>query len=156
MINPEVGKTWEGRNIDGKFPLRRWLGGSEHSAVFLTELPGQATQKAAIKLIAADGAEADRQLSRWRAAARLSHPNLIRIFDAGRCRLDGMPLLYLVMEYAEEDLSQIVPQRPLVFGEANDMLPPLLDALSYLHSKGFVHGRIKPSNVLAVGDQLKL
>jgi TonB family protein len=43
-----------------------------------------------------------------------------------------------------------------VFGEANDMLPPLLDALSYLHSNGFVHGRIKPSNVLAVGDQLKL
>ncbi len=36
------------------------------------------------------------------------------------------------------------------------MLPPLLDALSYLHGKKFVHGRIKPSNVLAVGDQLKL
>ncbi len=36
------------------------------------------------------------------------------------------------------------------------MLPPLLDALTYLHSKGFVHSRIKPSNILAVGDQLKL
>jgi TonB family protein len=36
------------------------------------------------------------------------------------------------------------------------MLPPLLDAVSYLHNKGFVHSRIKPSNILAVGNQLKL
>jgi TonB family protein len=41
-------------------------------------------------------------------------------------------------------------------GEAADMLPPLLDALSYVHGKQFVHSRIKPSNVLAVGNQLKL
>jgi TonB family protein len=156
MSNPVVWKTWESRVVDGKFPLRRWLGGSEHSAVFLTELPGLLSSKAAIKLIAADGAEADRQLSRWRAAAQLSYPNLIRIYDAGRCRLDATPLLYVVMECAEEDLSQILPHRPLVPGEANDMLPPLLDALSFVHGKGFVHGRIKPSNVLAVGNQLKL
>jgi len=36
------------------------------------------------------------------------------------------------------------------------MLSPLMNALAYLHDKGMVHGRIKPSNVLAVGDQLKL
>jgi TonB family protein len=156
MSNPGVWKTWEGRAVDGKFPLRQWLGGTEHNAVFLTERPGQASPKAAIKLIAADGAQADRQLSRWRAAAQLSHPHLMRIYEAGRCRPDGTPLLYVVMEYAEEDLSQILPQRPLAPAEVTDLLPPLLDALSYLHGKGFVHGRIKPSNVLAVGDQLKL
>ena len=76
MSNPEEWKKWEGR-VDGKFPLRQWLGGSEHSAVFLTERPGQ-SQKVAIKLIAAD-AEADRQLSHWRAAAQFSHPHLMRI-----------------------------------------------------------------------------
>jgi len=156
MSNPEEWKKWEGR-VDGKFPLRHWLGGSEHSAVFLTERPGQPSQKAAIKFIAADdAAEADRQLSRWRAAAQLSHPHLMRIYEAGRCRLDGMPLLYLLMEYAEEDLSQILPQRPLAPAEVTDLLPALLDALSYLHSKGFVHGRVKPSNVHAMGDELKL
>ncbi len=153
MSSPEAWKKWEGR-VDGKFPLRQWLGGTEHSAVFLTERPGQ-SQKVAIKLIAAD-ADADRQLARWRAAAQLSHPHLMRIYDAGRCRLDGTPLLYLVMEYAEEDLAQILPQRPLAPAEVTDLLPPLLDALSYLHSKGFVHGRVKPSNVHAMGDQLKL
>ena len=154
MSSPEEWKKWEGR-VDGKFPLRHWLGGSEHSAVFLTERPGHADQKVAIKLIAAD-ADADRQLTRWRAAAQFSHPHLMRIYEAGRCRLDGTPLLYFVMEYAEEDLSQILPHRPLAAGEVTELLPPLLDSLSYLHSKGFVHGRIKPSNVHATGDQLKL
>ena len=154
MSKPEEWRQWEGRVVDGKFPLRQWLGGSDHSAVFLTERPGQ-TQKVAIKLIAAD-AEADRQLSRWRAAARLSHPNLMRIFEAGRSQVDGTPLLYLLMEYAEEDLSQILPQRPLAPSEVTDLLPALLDALSYLHGKGLVHGRVKPSNVQAMGDELKL
>jgi TonB family protein len=154
MITPETWKKWEGR-VDGKFPLRQWLGGSDHSGVFLTERPGHPTQKVAIKLIAA-GADADQQLEHWRAAAQLSHPHLMRIFDAGRCRLDGTSLLYLVMEYAEEDLSQILPQRALSAAEVADMLPPLLDTLFYLHQKGFVHGRIKPSNVHAAEDQLKL
>jgi TonB family protein len=106
--------------------------------------------------MAANDAQSERQLSRWRAAAQLSHPHLMHIYEAGRCRLDNTPLLYVVMEYAEEDLSQILPQRPLAPAEVTDLLPPVLDALSYLHGKGFVHGRIKPSNVMAVGDQLKL
>ena len=153
MNNTEAWKTWEGRTVDGKFPLRRWLGGSDHSAVFLTDLGG--SQKAVIKLIAAS-LNADRQLSRWATAAKLSHSHLIRLFEMGRCRFDGTPLLYLVMEYAEEDLSQIIPQRPLTPAEVGDMLPPVLDTLSYLHSKGLVHSRIRPSNILAVADQLKL
>jgi len=153
MSGTEVWKSWEGRVVDGKFPLRQLVGGSEHSAVFLTERPGQPSQKFAIKLIPADAGDADRQLVRWRAAAQLSHPHLIRIYETGRC---GLTLLYIVTEYAEEDLSQILPHRALIAGEVSDMLPPLLDALSYLHGRGFVHARVKPSNVLAVGDQLKL
>ena len=151
-----VWKSWSGRTVGGKLPLRQWLGGSDHSAVFLTERQGQ-PQRAAIKLMAAeDSAEAEHQLARWRAAAQLSHPHLIRIFEAGRSQIDGAPFLYVVMEYAEEDLAQILPQRPLAPAEVTDLLLPVLDALSYLHGKGLVHGRIKPSNVLAVGDQLKL
>jgi serine/threonine protein kinase len=156
MSNPGDWKSWAGRTVDGKFPLRQYLGGSDHSAVFLTERPGKPSSKAAIKLIAADGANVERQLSRWRDAAQLSHAHLMRIEEAGRCRIDNTQLLYVVMEYAEEDLSQILPQRPLAPAEVTDLLPPVLDALSYLHAKGFVHGRIKPSNVEAIGEQLKL
>jgi TonB family protein len=60
------------------------------------------------------------------------------------------------MEFADEDLAQILPHRALLADEVSDLLPPLLDAVSYLHGKSFVHSRIKPSNILAVGNQLKL
>jgi len=150
----EIWKTWEGRLVDGKFTLRRWLGVSANSAVFLTDL--RPSQKAAIKLIPAEAKDAEKQLSHWRAAAQLSHPHLLRIFESGRCQMDGSTYLYLLMECADEDLSQILPHRALTPAEAADLLPPLLEALSYLHAKRMVHGRVKPSNVQAVGDQLKL
>ena len=156
MGKPESWKTWEGQEVEGKFPLRQLLGGTEHTAVFLTELPGSKSQKVAIKLIELQGEDAVHRVAQLRSAAQLSHPHLIRMFEAGRCVVDGTPLVYAVMEAAEEDLSQILPQRPLSPAEVSELLPPLLDALSYLHGLGFVHGRIKPSNVLAVGDQLKL
>ncbi len=156
MSKPETWKSWEGRVVDG-FPLRQWLGGSNHSAVFLTETTGTPPQKAAIKLMAAEGgAEAERQISRLRATAKLSHPNLIQTFRAGQFKIDGTPLVYIVMECADDDLSQVLPQRALELAEVKDLLPPLLGALSYLHGSGLLHGRIKPSNVLAAGDRLKL
>ena len=141
--------------VDGKFPLGQRVGGSDHSEVFLTERRDH-PQKAVIKLVAADYADSERQLSRWQDAAKISHPHLIRIFDSGRCQLFGTSFLYVVMECAEEDLSQILPQRPLMPAEVADLLPPLLEAVAFLHANGYVHGRIKPTNVLAVGDQLKL
>lgn len=152
----EAAKQWEGQIVEGTFPLRQYLGGTDHSAVFLTEFGDGVPQKAAIKLYPADAATADLQLSSWESAAQLSHPSLLRLLRSGRCRIDGNDLLYLVMEYAEEDLSQILPQRALSTEETRDMLGPVLDALQYLHGKGFVHGDLKPANILASGDHLKL
>jgi protein TonB len=60
------------------------------------------------------------------------------------------------MEYAEENLSQILPERTLTAEEARGMLPPILRVLQFLHDQGFVHGHIQPSNILAVADQVKL
>ncbi len=156
MSKPDTWKSWEGLVIKGKFPLRQWLGGSDHSAVFLTEFADHHTQRAAIKLIQVDEGNAETRLSRLRATAKLSHPHLIRTFESGLCRLDGSPFVYVLMECADDDLSRILPERPLDPSEVSDLLPPVLDALSYLHKNGFVHGRVKPSNVLAAGDQLKL
>jgi len=156
MSKPDTWKAWEGLVIKGKFPLRQWLGGSDHSAVFLTEFADQHVQRAAIKLIQVDEATAEARLSSLRASAKLSHPHLIRTFESGFCRLDGSPFVYVLMECADDDLSRILPERPLDPLEVSDLLPPVLDALSYLHKNGFVHGRVKPSNVLAAGDQLKL
>jgi TonB family protein len=156
-----VWKQFEGRVVDGKFPLRQWLGGSELSAVFLTERTGNASQKAAIKLISAKGFSTGNideaaQLARWANSAKLSHPHLIRLFESGRGQIDDAKFLYVVMEYAEENLAQILPLRPLSPAEVNEMLPPTAEALAYLHQAGFSHGHIKPSNILAVGNQLKI
>src|SRR3989440_11385762 len=145
----------EGQVIANRFRLRHYLGGTDDSAVFLTQLAGPQSQKAAIKFITA-GPTADLQLSLWHRSTELAHPNLIRMLDVGRCRLENRDRLYVVMEHAEEDLSQILPQRPLTASEGREMLEPVLDVLVYLHSKGLVHSRITPSNILATADQLKL
>jgi TonB family protein len=152
----EAWKQWEGQVVDGRFPLRQYLGGSDHGAVFLTEHDGRESEKTAIKLIPADPANAELQLSRWKHAAQLFHPHLLRLFEMGRCELDGVALLYLVMEYAEENLSQILPQRPLTAEETRDVLVPVLDALACVHRQGFVLGHLKPANIMAVGDKIKL
>ncbi|HLX84586.1 MAG TPA: TonB family protein [Terriglobales bacterium] len=157
----ELWKQWTGRDVAGKFTLESYLGGSDHSAVFLTtRSSGAGSGKAAIKLISADLFSADRgaekQLARWNSIREWNHPNLIRIFEAGRCDLDGTQLLYVVEEYAEENLAQILPERALTAEETRGMLPPVLQALQFVHDKGFVHGSIQPANILAIGDDVKL
>ncbi len=127
-------KQWEGQIVDGKFPLHQYLGASDHDAVFLTERPGQNPARAAIKVIPAEFVDADRQLASWEKAAQLSHRHLLRIFEHGRAQVDGVDVLYVVMEYAEEDLSQILPERPLTADECTDMMQPVVDALAYLHA----------------------
>ncbi len=109
-----------------------------------------------IKLIPVDPGNAELQLSRWRLAAKLSHPHLIRLFQMGPCQLGNTELLYAVMEYAEEDLSQILPHRPLTPGEAREMLESTLDALAHVHGNGFAHGHMKPANIMALDDRIKL
>ncbi|HEX4546419.1 MAG TPA: TonB family protein [Candidatus Acidoferrum sp.] len=146
----------EGQIVDNKFRLQKYLAGTEHSAVFLTELAAPQSKKAAIKFIAADPATADRQLSAWARASKLSHSHLLKMFQYGRCRLQRMDLLYVVLEYAEEDLSLVLPERALTASETREMLGPLLEALSYIHEKGFAHSHITPANILAAADQLKL
>jgi len=62
-----------------------------------------------------------------------------------------------VMECAEESLAQVLPSRALTPEEAREMLDSVLDVLAYLHGKGFVHGHVKPIDIMADdGDQLKL
>lgn len=155
----EAHKNWVGLIINQEFQLRQYLGGSESSAVFLTDRTDRKskdTQSVAIKLIPADRTTSEKQLSRYNAATKLFHPHLLRIFECGRCHLDHSDFIYVVMEYAEENLSQIVPSRPLTPAESREMLIPVLDALAYLHAKGFIHGRVKPANIMAANDQLKL
>jgi len=151
----EAWKQWEGTVVEGRFALRELQGSSDHSAVFLTSY-GPPAQNAAIKFVEANPAFAQIQLSRWERSARLSHRHLLRLLHWGRCQLGGASMLYVVTEFAEENLSQILPHRPLTVPETEFMLRSALEVLAYLHGSGLAHTRIKPSNLMAVGDNLKL
>jgi TonB family protein len=151
----ETGKHLQGQVVNGKFPLVRYLGESGHSVAFMTEREFE-PRVATIKLIPAADRDANAQLSCWEAAAKLSHPHLIRLFETGRCQIENEAYCYIVMEYADENLYQILPDRPLTAEEAREMLPSVLDVLRYLHKQGFVHDHIKPANIMASGDQVKL
>ncbi len=78
------------------------------------------------------------------------------LFHAGRCAIAGEVLLYVVTEYADETLSQILPDRPLSPREVREMLGPVLGALAYLHNRCLTHGHLRPTNIMVVDDQVKL
>ena len=145
-----------GRVIDGRFPLLRYLGGSEWSTADLTELDIDPAKKAAIKIFPYASVDPLATGAQWGVARTLSHPHLMPLFHAARIDADGEDLLYVVTEYADETLSQVLPERPLTPEEAREMLGPILDALSYLHQLGLAHGHLRPTNIMVVDDHLKL
>ncbi len=156
METATITRDWVGRMIDGRFTLLEWLGGSERGGVFRTELEGPRAEKAAIKLIPADAADAGARYSGWASSMKLSHPHLMSVFRFGRCQVDGISLIYAVTEFADEILAQVLPERTITSEEAREMIDPVVDALSYLHSRGFVHGHLKPTNIMVVDNRLKI
>jgi serine/threonine protein kinase len=154
MGSTAIREDWEGRTVDGRFALLEWLGGSQMQGVFLTVRQG--VEKAAIKLIVASDAEAEAYLAQWEASKELSHPHLMPIYEAGRSTINGVQLVYVVTQIAESDLAEIVAERPLAAFETRDIFAPLLDAISYLHNGGFVHGHVEPSNIFDAGGEWKL
>ena len=153
MVTMPDWKQCEGELAGGEYPLERYLDGSEASALFLTRF---ASGRAVIKLVIAGQAEAAELVERWNRAATLRHPHLVRIFAAGTWAIEGMPVAYLVMEYAEENLAEVLRERPLSTEETRDMLLPVADALAYLHGQGLAHGNLRPANILAVEDTVKI
>jgi TonB family protein len=154
-VASELWTRWQGQVINGVYPLGRYLGCSDHSGVFLTKHAARPAD-VAIKLVPTNRSLAESQLPRWKRAAALAHPHLLRLFECGGCQLDGLPYLYIVMEYADQTLAQLLLHRAMTDDEAREMLPPILDGITFLHGRNLVHGQLKPANVLVVGDQLKL
>src|SRR5579871_716675 len=152
----ETWTRWQGHVINGMYPLGRFLGCSDHSGVFLTEHASRTASPVAIKLLSTSRHLAISQLPRWRRASGWIHPHLLHLWELGGCQLDGAPYLYAVMDYADQTLAQLLQHRALTESEAHEMLPPILDALTFLQGKGLVQGQLKPTNILVVDDQIKL
>lgn len=149
----ETWKQREGQSVEAVFLLERCSGGSSGGAVFETQFQGR---PAVIKLIPGTPESIDASLVSWEKAAKLSHPALVQIFARGKTALGNMRCAYIVMERADENLADVLAERALTPTETRDMLLPLLGALQYLNANGFAHGELKPANIMAFGEQLKI
>jgi eukaryotic-like serine/threonine-protein kinase len=85
-----------------------------------------------------------------RAAARLSHPNVVAVFDQG----DDDGTLFLAMEYVPgHTLRDLVrKEAPMPPAKALSLLDPVLSALAAAHRAGLIHRDVKPENVLLADD----
>jgi serine/threonine protein kinase len=81
-----------------------------------------------------------------RALARLSHPHIVTVHDAGQTESG---IYYLVMEYVNgTDLRHVLRTGSLAPERALAIVPAICDALIYAHQEGIVHRDIKPENIL--------
>ncbi|WP_246086753.1 protein kinase domain-containing protein [Nocardioides humi] len=99
-----------------------------------------------------DESFARRFVSEAKAAARLSHPNVVAVFDQGRDDSDGT--VYLVMEYVPGHTLRdtVGKEAPMSPERALAVLDPVLSALGAAHRAGLIHRDVKPENVLIADD----
>ena len=139
----------EGRTLDGRYQQGSLLGAGGMASVHLaTDRVLQ--RQVAVKVLSPPDAQDPLFVERFRrearAAARLSHPNIVPVFDSGSD--DG--LHYLVMEYVPgESLAQLLQrQGRLAPRRAVELASQVCAALAAAHAQGLVHRDVKPGNVL--------
>lgn len=133
----------------GRFELRRILGRGAQSVVWLAFDP-RLEREVAIKLMKVDKGADAAAVSQWlqeaRSVSRLTHPNIVPVFEADV--QEEQP--YLVFEYVPgKTLASLLAERgALLPAEAVTLMREVLDALVIAHAAGVVHRDLKPSNVL--------
>lgn len=143
-----------GQMVVGPYVLLERLGSGGMGDVFQARHRHIRTRTAALKVV-----RADRQTDVSSLAARfqrepeiiamLSHPNIVKVFDAGRDR----DQFYLVMEHLEgTDLQQLAKNKPLPVETARQYIAQAARGLEHLDERGMVHRDIKPANLFITKD----
>jgi serine/threonine-protein kinase len=138
-----------GHVLDGRYEILRKLARGGMATVYLAT-DRRLTRTVAVKVmhdnLGGDQDFASRFDREARAAARLSHPNVVSVFDQGMD--EGRP--YMVMEYVEgSTLRQLMARdAPIEPQRALDLLIPVTAAVAAAHEAGIIHRDLKPENVL--------
>lgn len=149
----ELWTEYEGRTIDGNYPLTKLIRPEGRSAFFSTS---NGTGVPTVIRLIESHFDDEEILARWRGIEALDHPNLVKLKQFGPVMLDETSLVYAVMEPVEANLAEILSERRLTVLETRQVASSLLAALEALHANGFVHEHVEPANVLAVGEMIKL
>ncbi|MEZ5964030.1 MAG: bifunctional serine/threonine-protein kinase/formylglycine-generating enzyme family protein [Planctomycetota bacterium] len=133
----------------GPFRVERRLGEGAFGIVYLCIQVAPIERRVAVKVLR-PGAGNRQTLARFEAErqvlARMSHPAIANVFDAGALP-DGRP--FFVMEYVEgSSITAFADRRRLTIGERLDLFLALCDGVWHAHQRGVIHRDLKPSNVL--------
>jgi serine/threonine-protein kinase len=138
--------------LGGRFVLVREIGAGGMSTVFLGR-DEVLDRPVAVKILRSDleGSDVSARFRReGRTAARLSHPNIVQVYDAGEDVLGGRETSYIVVEYVPGgDLKGLIDRRgPLPGAMLARIGAAVADGLAHAHERGVIHRDIKPQNVL--------
>jgi len=141
-----------GAKLSERYRLERVIGAGGMATVWRARdetLGRPVAVKVMSDALAADPAYVERFAREAQTAARISHPNLVQIYDYSAAAAQP----YLVMEYVEGGtLAQRAAKRPLGAAEARRLACDLLSAIARVHDAGVLHRDIKPANVLLGAD----
>ncbi|MER6467261.1 Stk1 family PASTA domain-containing Ser/Thr kinase [Streptomyces collinus] len=141
----------------GRYQLRDLLGEGGMASVHLAYdavLDRQVAIKTLHTELGREQAFRERFRREAQAVAKLTHTNIVSVFDTGEDDVDGMTTPYIVMEYVEgRPLGSVLDEDVRQFGampadKALKITADVLAALEISHEKGLVHRDIKPGNVM--------
>jgi eukaryotic-like serine/threonine-protein kinase len=138
--------------LGGRFVLERQIGAGGMARVFLGR--DEVLQRpVAVKILNPGHGSTDigtRFRREGRTAARLSHPNIVQVFDAGEDEFEGREASYIVMEYVSGgDLKGLIDEKgPLANDELAKLGAEVSAGLAHAHASGVIHRDIKPHNIL--------